>query len=173
MTNTAEQTPPQAEEPQAQEMDAIAEAQKQAADWKDKYLRAMADAENTRKRAQREVEDAHKYAVANFARDMLDVQDNLERALDAMSKVDADTINPLKEGVDMVANQLKGVFARFQIERVKTIGEKFNPDHHQAMFEAPTADHEPGTVTQEIQAGYTLAGRLLRPALVGVAKKAE
>lgn len=145
--------------------------QSDAAQWKDKALRALADVDNIRKRSAQEVMDARKYAVGEFARELLSVQDNFERAWDAIEKmnnVDAAVKNTLA-GIKMVSDQLAGCFKKAQIEKVKTIGEKLNPDLHQAMIEVES-DQPAGTIVQEMQPGYTIAGRLLRPALVGVAK---
>ena len=157
----------------------MAEAQAPAAeqpDFRDKYLRLMADMENLRKRTAREVDDARKYGVTNFAREMLGVKDNLERALAALEGAGADkqaespAFKALQDGVKMVEQQLEQALERFHVTRIQAVGEKFNPELHQAMFEVPTADQPEGTVVQEVQAGYTIAGRLLRPAMVGTAK---
>ena len=145
--------------------------QADAAQWKDKALRALADVDNIRKRSAQEVMDARKYAVGEFARELLAVQDNFERAWDAIEKmtaVDAGVKSTLT-GIKMVSDQLAGCFAKAQIEKIKALGEKLNPDLHQAMVEVES-DQPAGTIVQEMQPGYTIAGRLLRPALVGVAK---
>lgn len=143
-------------------------------DFREKYVRAVAETENLRKRMNRDVEDTRQYAVTGFAREMLDVADNLERALAAIDKdkVDADPqLKNLVEGVEMVHGQLQRTFGKFKIEKTTPEpGEKFNPELHQAMFEVPTADQPPGTVAQVMQPGYVIAGRLLRPAMVGTAK---
>lgn len=149
--------------------------QDEAAVWKDKYLRLMADMENLRKRTTREVEDARKYAVASFARELLNVQDNMERALSTMKAEAADPATTLKaviEGVSMVAQQLTSAFDKAQIKKMESpVGQKVDPERHQAMFEVPTDDHDHGTIVQEMQAGYMIGDRLLRPALVGTAKR--
>ena len=144
--------------------------------WRDKCLRAMAELENIRKRSAREVDDARRYGVANFARELLNVQDNLVRALEAMTmenKHDAKAHKSMVEGVEMVANQLSAALTKMDIKLITSMGEKFDPKLHQAMFEVPTNDHEPGVVVQEVQPGYTIAGRLLRPAMVGISKKVD
>lgn len=146
-------------------------------DFKDKYIRAVAEMENLRKRLSRDVEDARQYAVTGFAREMLDVSDNLERALAAIDQEKAAQDPQLKnliEGVEMVHGQLQRTFGKFKIEKTSPKpGEKFNPELHQAMFEMPTTDYPQGTVAQVMQPGYVIAGRLLRPAMVGTAKPPE
>lgn len=162
--DAAAQAEPQKDEPQKDEVD-----------LKDKYIRLMADMENLRKRTARDVEDARRFAVTAFARDMLDVADNLERALAAVEKdkVENEHIKNMLAGVEMVNQQLGNVFKQFKIEKnTPQAGEKFNPELHQAMFEVETNTHPHGHIAQVMQAGYTIAGRLLRPALVGTAKKA-
>ena len=151
----------------------LAAARQEAAQLKDQLLRALAEAENVRRRAQREREDAAKYAIANFARDVLQVSDNLHRALEAIpeSALAADeALKNLHEGVSATDRQLAAALERQQVKRVWPMGEKFDANLHQAMFVVPTADHAPGTVVQVMQAGYLIHDRLLRPALVGVAK---
>ena len=149
-----------------------AEAAEPAIDFKDKYIRAMAEMENLRKRATRDVEDARRFAVTGFARELLDVADNLERALNSINKdEDGGQLKTLCEGIEMVQNQLQQVFGKFKIEQTNPeLGEKFNPELHQAMFEMPTEEYPVGTVAQVMQPGYVIAGRLLRPAMVGTAK---
>lgn len=179
--NTAKQAQAEAyQDAQEQEMNAEVsgaggkESTHDATDFKEKYVRAVAEMENLRKRMARDVEDTRQYAVTGFAREMLDVADNLERALDAIDKDKAEQDPQLKnlvEGVEMVHGQLQRAFNKFKIEKTSPEpGEKFNPELHQAMFEVPTADHPAGTVAQVMQPGYVIAGRLLRPAMVGTAK---
>jgi molecular chaperone GrpE len=149
-------------------------ARQEAAQLKDQLLRALADAENVRRRAQREREDAGKYAIANFARDVLQVSDNLHRALDAIPQTalaSDEALKNLHEGVSATERQLDAALERQQVKRVWPMGEKFDANLHQAMFEVPTTEHQPGTVVQVMQAGYLIHDRLLRPALVGVAKQ--
>lgn len=151
----------------------LAAVRQEAAQLKDQLLRALAEAENVRRRAQREREDAAKYAIANFARDVLQVSDNLHRALEAIPEsalVADEALKNLHEGVSATDRQLAAALERQQVTRVWPMGEKFDANLHQAMFEVPTADHAPGTVVQVMQAGYLIHDRLLRPALVGVAK---
>lgn len=149
-------------------------ARQEAAQLKDQLLRALAEAENVRRRAQREREDAAKYAIANFARDVLQVSDNLHRALEAIPQAALaadEALRNLHEGVTATERQLDAALERQQVKRIWPMGEKFDANLHQAMFEVPTAEHRPGTVVQVMQAGYTIHDRLLRPALVGVARQ--
>ncbi len=140
---------------------------------KDQMLRALAEVENTRRRAQREIEDARKYSVANFARDVLNVADNLRRALDAVPEDAAasEDLKALVEGVSLTERELLSAMERHGIRKVDPKGEKFDHNLHQAMFETDMAGVEPGTVIEVAQAGYVIGDRLLRPAMVGVAKK--
>ena len=154
-----------------QQLDA---ARQEAVQLKDQLLRALAEAENVRRRAQREREDAAKYAIANFARDVLQVSDNLHRALEAIpaaALAEDEALKNLHEGVTATERQLDAALERQQVKRIWPMGEKFDANLHQAMFEVPTFDHAPGTVVQVMQAGYLIHDRLLRPALVGVAKQ--
>lgn len=142
------------------------------ADLKDKLLRAVAETENTRRRAQRDREDAAKYGVSNFARDVLAVADNLRRALDSVpeDQTDNEVIKTLVAGVELTENELKAAMERHGIREVNPEGEKFDHNLHQAMFEVPNTGQPDGTVVQVMQVGYTIHDRLLRPAMVGVAK---
>ncbi len=140
---------------------------------RDQALRALAEADNTRKRAEREKQDTAKYAISAFARDLLDVAENLHRAL-AAAPADQLEGNELAQqlavGVQMTEKQLADAFAKHGLTRIDPKGEPFDPNFHQAMFEIPDATAEPGTVVQVIQAGYVLNERLLKPAMVGIAK---
>ncbi len=150
--------------------------EEEIAELKDQLLRAMAEEQNLRRRMARELEDASRYAVTNFARDMLGVGDNLKRALDHMiehtdpTEEEADTF---RAGVDMTARELQNAFDKHGIKTVEPLGEKFDHNLHQAMFEVPDSGEPDGTVVQVIAAGYTIGDRLLRPAMVGVAKGGE
>ena len=151
----------------------LAAARQEAAQLKDQVLRALAEAENVRRRAQREREDAAKYAIANFARDVLQVSDNLHRALEAIpeSALAADeALKSLHEGVTATERQLDAALERQQVKRIWPMGEKFDANLHQAMFEVPGTGQPAGTIVQVLQSGYVLNDRLLRPAMVGVAK---
>jgi len=153
--------------------DALAAALAETAQLKDQLLRAMAETENTRRRAQRDREDAQKYAVTNFARDVLTVADNLRRALDAIPAAQLasdEALKTLHEGVAATERQLEAALSKQQIERIWPEGERFDANLHQAMFEVPNSGQPAGTVVQVMQAGYKIHDRLLRPALVGVAK---
>ena len=141
--------------------------QAEAAKNKDHYLRALADLENYRKRAQREKEDAIRYANSNLLREMIPVIDNLERAVEHACE-DGDRV--LLEGVQMTLVQFRKVLEGFGVKMVESLGEPFNPEYHQAMGEVMTSDCAPGRIAQEMQKGYVLNGRLLRPALVMIAR---
>jgi molecular chaperone GrpE len=151
-----------------------AELQAELADTKDRLLRALAETENLRRRSMRDLQDAHKYAITNFARELLEVADNLSRALDAVparARDEIEFVRNLADGIAMTEKALLTSFERHQIEKVTpAIGEKFDHNRHQAMFEVESTDQPPGTVVQVLQPGYTIAERLLRPALVAVAK---
>ena len=151
----------------------LAKAESELADTKDKLLRALAETENQRRRAQREREDAQRYAASNFAKELLDVADNLRRAL---SSVDAQSLRDehakgLLEGVAATERALLAAFERHGLKRVEPqIGERFDPNLHEAMFEVPNTGQPPGSIVQVLQAGYRMHDRLLRPAMVGVAR---
>jgi molecular chaperone GrpE len=155
----------------------IAMLKDEVAALKDRLLRSAADMDNLRKRAEREKAEATLYAATNFARDLLSVSDNMQRAVSAMSQDDKDGADPvirnLIAGVEMTEKELLNVFQRYGIRRVETVGHKFDPNLHQALFEVPTKDHPPGTVVQEMQSGFAIGDRCLRPAMVGVARLAD
>ena len=142
------------------------------ADQKDRLLRALAETENVRRRAQREREDASKYAVAGFARDLLSAADNLRRALESVPEADIkdERTRSLLEGVAATERELIGAFERHGIKRIDPKGERFDHNFHQAIFEADRPDAPGGTVVEVLQPGYSIHERLLRPAMVGVAK---
>ena len=164
---------PMAVEPDPREAE-IALLKEEAAQYKDRLLRTAADIDNLRKRAEREKAEATLYAATNFARDLLSVADNMRRALEAIppeSREAADEVTQtLLAGVEMTERELLNVFQRYNIRKVETVGAKFDPNYHQALFELPTAEHPPGTVVQEMQSGFAIGERCLRPAMVGVAK---
>jgi molecular chaperone GrpE len=150
----------------------IAALEAELADTKDRLLRALAETENVRRRAQREREDTQKYAVSGFARDLLSTADNLRRALDSVPEAeirDART-RSLLDGVAATERELLSVFERHGIRRIDPKGERFDHNFHQAVFEAERPDAPAGTVVEVLQPGYVLHDRLLRPAMVGVAK---
>ncbi|MBW9112306.1 nucleotide exchange factor GrpE [Rhizobium cauense] len=141
---------------------------------RDRYLRLAADMDNLRRRTEREVKDAKSYSVAGFARDMLAVSDNLRRAIDAIpeeAKASADAgLTTLIEGVEMTERSMLSALERHGVRKLEPVGQKFDPNFHQAMFEVPNPDVPNNTVVQVVQAGYTIGERVLRPAMVGVAK---
>ncbi len=146
------------------------------AELKDRSLRTLADMENMRRRTEKESADARAYAVTNFARDLLSVVDNLERALSSLSdeqrEAGGDALKTMAEGVDLTARDLASVLSRHGVRRLDPVGEKFDPNFHQAMFEAPDPEVPSGHVAQVAQSGWKIGDRVLRPALVGVSKGA-
>ena len=152
--------------------DPLAEAQREAAEFKDKALRTLAEMENLRKRTEREVADARLYGNASFARDVLAIADNLQRALDAIEPElrNDEKMKSFIEGVELTERELLKVLAKHGVKKFSPQGEKFDPNLHQAMFELEHPELPPGHVAQVIQAGYTLGDRVLRPAMVAVAK---
>lgn len=140
---------------------------------KEQLLRALADAENTRKRAQKEREDASRYAIAGFSKDMLDIADNLRRALDAVPEDLLDTeprIKNLVDGIQATERAMLNTFEKNGIQKLEPLGDVFDPNFHEVMFETPGTGKPAGEIIQVIEVGYTLKDRLLRPARVGVAK---
>lgn len=139
---------------------------------RDQTLRALAEAENSRKRAAREREDASKYAISNFARDLLGVSDNLRRALEAVpvDLLSDERVKALLDGIDATERELLKAFEKSGIRKIEPVGETFNPNFHEVIFEAPGTGQPAGMIVQVIEAGYVLNDRLLRPARVGVAK---
>jgi molecular chaperone GrpE len=167
-----EATPEQeqtATEAAAPEKDLAAEV----AELKDKLLRALAEAENVRRRAERERQDVAQYAIVSFARDLLAVSDNLRRALEHAPPPEetSGAVKLLVEGVDLTEKELLRVLEKHGVKRIEPVkGDKFDHNFHQAMFEVPTTDQPKGAIVQVMQAGYVLHDRLLRPAMVGIAK---
>lgn len=141
---------------------------------KDRALRALAEAENTRRRAQREIEDTRAYSITGFAREMLTVQDNLRRALAHLPEdmKNNEAFKAFVEGVEVTERELLNIFDRHGIKLVHPKGEAYDHNLHQAIFEVETDEAAPGVIVQVIQDGYVLRDRLLRPAMVGVAKAA-
>jgi molecular chaperone GrpE len=150
-----------------------AELQAELADVTEKLLRAMAETENVRRRLEQAAEDRGKYAVSGFAKDMLPVADNLRRALESIP-ADARENDPLAikliEGVELTERALLSALERHGVKKVESLGQLLNPHLHQAMMEVEDPSHTSGTIIVEMQAGYTLNGRLIREAMVGVAK---
>ncbi|HEV3042257.1 MAG TPA: nucleotide exchange factor GrpE [Roseiarcus sp.] len=164
-------------EPASAERDAfsvIEALNSENASVKDRLLRAMAEMENLRRRTEREIADAKAYGVTIFARDMLNVADNLARALDSLpegARVNADgALKGLIEGVELTMRDLTAALARHGVNKLEPLGEKFDPNFHQAMFEAPNETLPAGTVAQVVQSGWRIGDRVLRPAMVGVSK---
>ena len=155
--------------------DVIAQLNERVATLEQDVLYAQAETQNVRRRAEKEAADARAYAATAFARDMLSVSDNLSRALEAIPAdlKDDDRLKGLVAGIEATERELRAVFERNGIKRIAAMGLPLDPNQHQAMMEMPTADAEPGTIVVEMQAGYTIKDRLLRPALVGVAKKPD
>jgi molecular chaperone GrpE len=158
----------------AEAPDPTATLAREAAEYKDRWMRALAEMENLRRRTEREVADARTYGVTQFARDVVTVADNMERALQALNdelreKADAG-IKALLDGVELTERELLKVLEKHGVQKVDPKGQKFDPHRHQAMFEVPDETVPSGTVVQVMQAGYTIGERVLRPAMVGIAK---
>ncbi|MCG6206474.1 nucleotide exchange factor GrpE [Rhodopseudomonas sp. HC1] len=147
---------------------------KEAAEARDKLLRTLAEMENLRRRTQKEVADARTYGVSAFARDVLDIADNLQRALDAVpadARANADAgLKALIEGVELTERSLLNALEKNGVKKFDPQGQKFDPNFQQAMYEVPDPSVPAGTVVQVVQAGFTIGDRILRPALVGVSK---
>ena len=160
-----------AEAPEVAEHDALAKLQTELAEAKAAALYAQAEIQNVRRRAEKEAADARTYAATGFARDILSVADNLERALAAIPADlrEDDKFKGLVAGLDATGRELASIFQRHGITKIAAMGETLDPNKHQAMLEVPS-DAAPGSIVQEMQAGYMIKDRLLRPALVGVAK---
>jgi molecular chaperone GrpE len=153
----------------------VAVLKAEVSDLRDRLLRAAAEMENTRKRAERDKQDATRYAAANFARDMLQVSDNLRRAIQTLKEDEragaADSVKAMVEGVEMTERQLLSIFERHGIREITPQpGERFDANLHEAMFEVPGTEHPAGTVVHVLEGGYMIGDRLLRAARVGVAK---
>lgn len=143
------------------EVDPLESAQAEIAELKDKVLRTHAEMDNLRKRTQREIADAHKFGVEKFATSLLDVMDNLERALAVEDGNEA----AVREGIQLTLNSWHEMMTRFEVKRIDAVGELFDPHHHEALSQMPSEEPE-GTVIAQHVAGYTLHGRLIRPAKV-------
>ena len=146
-------------------------------DLKNQLLRTLADNENNRRRYEKEKDDLSTYVISNFAKEMLSVLDNLQRAMEVSEKIDiedksidSNTKNFI-EGIQLTEKQLNSIFEKFKITKLKSLNVKFDPNIHQAMFEIENDDVDEGTILQVVQEGFKIEDRLLRPALVGVSKK--
>ena len=145
----------------------------EVAELKDKLLRTLAEKENLRRRTEREVADSRQYAVTSFAREMLTVADNLRRAIEAVppeARATDPALSTLMDGVEATERGLEQTLTKFGVRQISPKGQKFDPGFHQAMYEVETPDSPPGTVADVIQAGYVIGERVLRPALVALAK---
>ena len=159
---------------QTADYEAVVRLVKENEEYKDRALRFAAEMENLRRRTARDVQDARTYAIANFAREMLQVSDNLTRALDAIpaeAKESGDAgFKALIEGVELTGRSMLTALERHGVKKLDPEGEKFDPNFHQAMFEVPNPEIASGTVVQVVQTGYVIGDRVLRPAMVGVSK---
>lgn len=150
----------------------LAEAEQKAQENWDKAVRTMAEMENLKKRTQKDLEDAHKYALNNFARELLPVLDSLELGLQAATG-ESEDVKKFREGNELTVKQFETVFSKFNVITIDPVGQPFNAEQHQAMVMQESADVPPNTVVNVFQKGYMLNGRLLRPALVVVSKAPE
>lgn len=164
-------------ETEGQAPDALAAAEAERDDLKDKLLRTLAEMENLRRRTEREIADAKAYAVTSFARDMLGSADNLRRALENVPQAVHDaadgTLKAVIDGVELTERELLKTLERHGVRRIEPHGEKFDPNLHQAMFEAPDESIAKGLVSKVVQTGYKIGERVLRPALVGISAGAS
>jgi molecular chaperone GrpE len=174
MTDETAQKPHEENAAADQADDPLVTALRESAELKDKILRTLAEMENLRRRTEREVADARIYGIASFARDVLGIADNMQRALDAAQQELSGSTDPgvktLLEGVELTERELLKALERNGVKRFDPQGEKFDPNLHQAMYEVPDASVPSGMVVQVIQPGYMIAERILRPALVAVSK---
>ena len=159
---------------EGQELDRLAELVRELEEVRQHVLYAQAETQNVRRRLEAEKQTASAYAATGFARDMLSVKDNLDRALAAVPEElrQDEKLSSLLTGIEATSRELDGVFQRHGVVRIEAVGQPLDPNRHQAMVEIPAPDAEPGTIVQEMQAGYMIKDRLLRPALVGVAREA-
>jgi molecular chaperone GrpE len=155
--------------------DLLGALQAELAEAKAATLYAQAETQNVRRRLEKDAQDARAYAATGFARDILSVADNLSRALDAIPAAmrEDEASKGLVVGLEATQRELDAVFSRNGITRIESVGQPLDPNRHQAMLEIPSAEAAPGTIVQEMQAGYMIKDRLLRPAMVAVAKAAE
>ena len=178
---TSEKEEQLSEEPKDQEEaeispeDLIEKLNEEITSLKDQRLRAIAELENFRKRAEKDQSDALKYGISNFAKEIINIRDNIERAQSSISD-DAknnEAIKSVIEGIDLIAQSVVSTFEKIGIKKIESLNEKFDHNLHQAMMEIENEELEPGTIVQELIPGYTLHDRLLRPAMVGVSKKSN
>lgn len=178
---TSEKEEQVSEEPKDQEEaeispeDLIEKLNEEITSLKDQRLRAIAELENFRKRAEKDQSDALKYGISNFAKEIINIRDNIERAQSSISDEakNNEAIKSVIEGIDLIAQSVVSTFEKIGIKKIESLNEKFDHNLHQAMMEIENEELEPGTIVQELIPGYTLHDRLLRPAMVGVSKKSK
>ena len=154
----------------------ISDLEQKVLDLKDQLMRTLADGENLRKRTLKEVEHSKKYSHISFVKDLVSSVDNLQRALEAVPEDKSSLPEPIKNliiGLEIVEKEITSTLEKHNVKQIDPLGEKFDYNFHQAMFEVPTNDDEPGTVVQVSQKGYILHDRLVRPAMVGISKKID
>ena len=161
------------EEAEISPEDLIEKLNEEITSLKDQRLRAIAELENFRKRAEKDQSDALKYGISNFAKEIINIRDNIERAQSSISDEakNNEAIKSVIEGIDLIAQSVVSTFEKIGIKKIESLNEKFDHNLHQAMMEIENEELEPGTIVQELIPGYTLHDRLLRPAMVGVSKK--
>ncbi len=169
------ESPKEKEEEEIAPEDLIEKLNEEITDLKDQRLRAIAELENFRKRAEKDQSDALKYGISNFAKEIINVRDNIERAQSSISEEakNNEAIKSVIEGIDLIAQSVVATFEKIGIKKIDSLNKKFDHNLHQAMMEIENDDLEPGTIVQELIPGYTLHDRLLRPAMVGVSKKTK
>ena len=167
------ESPKEKEEEEIAPEDLIEKLNEEITDLKDQRLRAIAELENFRKRAEKDQSDALKYGISNFAKEIINIRDNIERAQSSISEEakNNEAIKSVIEGIDLIAQSVVSTFEKIGIKKIESLNEKFDHNLHQAMMEIEDNSKEPGTIVQEIQKGFLMKDRLLRPSLVGVSKK--
>ena len=174
-TENQETTETDREESSDANEDDVQKLKEEIESLKDQRLRAVAELENFRKRAEKDQSDALKYGIANFAKEIINIGDNIERAKSSISEEvrSNESIKSVVDGLDLIAQSTMATFEKIGIKKIESINQKFDHNLHQAMMEIEKNDCEPGTIVQELIPGYTLHDRLLRPAMVGVSKKSQ
>ena len=167
--------PKDQEEAEISPEDLIEKLNEEITDLKDQRLRAIAELENFRKRAEKDQSDALKYGISNFAKEIINIRDNIERAQSSISDEakNNEAIKSVIDGIDLIAQSVVSTFEKIGIKKIESLNEKFDHNLHQAMMEIENDELDPGTIVQELISGYTLHDRLLRPAMVGVSKKSK
>ena len=167
--------PKDQEEAEISPEDLIEKLNEEITGLKDQRLRAIAELENFRKRAEKDQSDALKYGISNFAKEIINIRDNIERAQSSISDEakNNEAIKSVIEGIDLIAQSVVSTFEKIGIKKIDSLNEKFDHNLHQAMMEIENDELDPGTIVQELISGYTLHDRLLRPAMVGVSKKSK